>query len=82
MRSRWAERNRQKSQRHVEAGRKGGTATYLNHGSNHMKAIGANGAKAQQEKYDLVPYKQDDFAYVDKRTKQIVAFISGLPVEN
>ena len=70
-----------KSQRHAAAGSLGGKATYRKYGSTHMAAIGTQGAKVMHTLYDLVPFKQDDFALVHRETGKIVAYLSGYPVE-
>lgn len=64
-----------------EAGRRGGLATHAKHGSEHMRTIGAKGAKVFHSRYRLEPVMLNDFAIVHRETGEVRAFLSGLPFE-
>lgn len=56
-----------------QAGSKGGRATVARHGREHMQKIGRKGAAVTWQRYRLTPYKQSQFAMVDKETGAIKA---------
>jgi general stress protein YciG len=56
-----------------EAGKLGGLATVKRHGYKHMAKIGKLGGEATSEKYKLVPYSQNKFAMVCRKTGEIIA---------
>lgn len=69
------------SRKRREAGRRGGLATHARHGSEHMRAIGAKGAKVFHSRYRLEPVNLNDFAIIHRDTGEVKAYLSGLPFE-
>jgi hypothetical protein len=55
------------------AGAKGGLATVAKYGSQHMQAIGRQGAAATWTRYTLKPVNQSQYAMVDRVTGIIKA---------
>lgn len=64
-----------KDPKKVEAGRKGGQATYNTHGSDHMSRIGTKGAETTWERHTIKPVNQSQYAMVRKADNIIVAII-------
>jgi general stress protein YciG len=60
-----------------EAGSKGGRVTVAKHGREHMRKIGSKGAAAFWKRYTLRPAGTSDFAIVDRKTNEVIAFTSG-----
>lgn len=56
-----------------QAGQKGGLATFARHGADHMRTIGKRGAAGTWARYYLAPYKQSQYAMVDKQTGTVKA---------
>ncbi len=69
------------SQQKVNAGRKGGLATFAKYGSDHFRNIGKRGARVFWSRYKLEPVGQSDFAIVNRETLLPIAFLSGKPFE-
>jgi general stress protein YciG len=57
------------------AGRKGGLATYEKYGKEHMAEIGKRGAKVTWSRYTLLPYRQSQWAMVNRETGHVKAII-------
>ena len=70
------------SQRHVDAGRKGGKRTVKRYGKRYMRRLGKWGAHVMHSTYHLVPADLNDFALVHRETGQVKAYLSGKPVNN
>jgi len=60
-----------------EAGKLGGLATKEKYGVEYLKEIGSRGGRAMHDKYRMVPVNQNDFAYVDRVTGEVVALQYG-----
>lgn len=56
-----------------QAGSKGGRVTVERHGREHMQRIGRRGAAVTWARYRLTPWKQSQYAMVDKQTNEIKA---------
>ena len=64
-------------QKHTKqtAGRLGGKATFEKYGREHMQDIGAQGAMTTWTRYIKVPYKQTQYALIDRETGKIVKIL-------
>lgn len=67
------------SRKRAAAGRRGGRATVARHGVEHMRSIGAKGAKVFHSRYKLEPVNQNDFAIVHRETGEVKNFLNGKP---
>lgn len=56
-----------------QAGSKGGRATVTRHGREHMQKIGKIGAAVTWKRYRLTPWKQSQYAMVNRETNVIKA---------
>lgn len=56
-----------------QAGSKGGRVTVQRHGREHMQRIGRKGAQVTWTRYRLTPWKQSQYAMVDRRTNEVKA---------
>lgn len=60
----------------AEAGRRGGLATLEKHGDDHFVHL----ARRMHRMYERIPFGQNDFAIVHRKTGKVVAMLSGKPV--
>jgi general stress protein YciG len=60
-----------------EWGKRGGRATLAKHGRDHFAAIGRKGAATFWKRYTMRPAGTSDFAIVDRKTNEVIAFTSG-----
>lgn len=60
-----------------EYGRRGGRATVAKHGREHMQRIGKRGAASFWKRYTLRPAGTSDFAITNRKTGEVIAFMSG-----
>lgn len=67
------------SRKRAAAGRRGGRATVARHGVEHMRTIGAKGAKVFHSRYKLEPVSLNDFAIVHRETGEVKNFLNGKP---
>lgn len=56
-----------------QAGSKGGRVTVTRYGRDHMQKIGRRGAVVTWTRYRLTPWKQSQYAMVDRKTNEIKA---------
>lgn len=61
------------------AGAKGGRATVVKHGRDHMAEIGKAGAAVTWTRYQLSPIGQSGWAMVDRETNEVKTFINYIP---
>jgi hypothetical protein len=69
------------SEKRAIAGSRGGKRTAKRFGKRYMRKIGKWGAHVMHSRYALEPVALNDFALVHRDTGQVVALLSGKPVE-
>lgn len=70
------------SQKRAAAGRKGGRRTLKRYGKRHMKKLARLGGHVTRSLYRRVPVFQNDFAIVSRKTGEVVALLSGKPLDS
>ena len=61
----------------AQAGRLGGLRTLEKHGIEHYSKIGKIGARVIHARYRISPVRLNDYALVNRKTNQIIAFLNG-----